>query len=166
MHEKLKGPGVETMTVLAMMGENFVRAGQVEEGIRYFEMALTDGENILGEHYRLVWCYEQLGKAKQKLFGDTKQVEDLRKKVQHVRKQYDEKRRENAMINDLRMAELLEQVKGDFRNTSDERGKERSIELKRLLFVSLALNLLLTLGYSKKIYSVFCKGFSFMFGKT
>ena len=166
MHQKLKGPGVETMTVLAMLGDNFLRAGQVKEGIQYFEMELTDGENILGEHYRLVWCYELLGKAKQKLFGDTKQVEDLRKKVQHVRKQYDEKRRGDAMINDLRMTELLDHVKEDFSNTSDEIGNGRSIEVKTVLFVSLVLNLLLTVVYSKKIYSVFCKGLSFMFGKT
>lgn len=96
MYQKLYGSGVQTMTVFSDYGRVFLEFGKIELGVKYLEKALIDAENILGEHERVAWCYEELAAAKQKLFKDSEEVEMLRNKAEEIREQY---RRKSRVIN-------------------------------------------------------------------
>lgn len=97
MYHKLYGSGVQTMTVFSDYGRVFLEFEKIELGVKYLEKALIDAENILGEHERVAWCYEELAAAKQKLFKDSEEVEMLRNKAEKIREQY---RRKSRASND------------------------------------------------------------------
>lgn len=88
MYRNLQGIGVDTMRVLSTFGKILLKAGRFRQGIVNLEKAIIDGENVLGEHDRVAWCYQQLAAAKLTLNNDPQEVERLKQKADEIKKQY------------------------------------------------------------------------------
>lgn len=87
---------METMTVFSDFGKAFHEFGNITLGVKYFEKAVRDAENVFGEQERVASIYEDLAAAKEESFQDLKEIQNLKNEAKKIREQY---QRDEKVIN-------------------------------------------------------------------